>query len=84
MCLHSTSTSAIVSPEMLTDFQGLYGSDEQTARKRSETEMAKYQVIYLWKGERHRVLETYVNKTQALEAVRAIRAQGLSAWIETI
>ncbi len=44
--------------------------------------MKTYQIIYLWKGERHRLLKTFTKLEDAKSAIVDVRLAGFQAWIE--
>jgi phage-related protein len=44
----------------------------------------KYNVVYTWQGERHRLLVDFVTRHEAGKAVAEMRAKGFNAWIETL
>lgn len=46
--------------------------------------METFQIIYLWRNERHRVLTTFTDRHEADLALSEIRSKGWKAWIEII
>lgn len=41
-----------------------------------------YSVIYTWRNERHRVLETFYKLSEAQACMNDLRACKINAWIE--
>ncbi|MCI0613026.1 hypothetical protein L0244_08550 [bacterium] len=47
-------------------------------------ETIKFKVVYLWKQERHVVLEDFTSACAALDVVKALRQKGFHSWTETL
>lgn len=44
----------------------------------------RWQVVYLWRGERHVFLSTHRSASDALTVVRAMQRDGWQCWTERV
>jgi len=44
----------------------------------------KYAVIYLWRGERHQLLQSFETVREARAAAHEVQMRGFHAWVEEL